>query len=321
VTSGSSADAELGTICALCQRGNAEVSSIRGRYEYEIKCPRCGKYRLTREAKVNLRTTDADARLKLTWAARQASDLEAPLELSTDNIDDFVRSVVEPHPPTRKLDLVVQRVGRTIVALGESVTLNVITDWPVFYTRSQEECKNLIRHGEQSLWTANWVSGNPHMVQVSLTPAGWDRFERLEAEKPKSDLAFVAMRFSEEMTVAYDDGFHPALYELGYRPIRVDREEYLGKIDDFIFANIRKSGLLVADFTEMRSGVFFEAGFGMGLGIPVVWTCRKDFSGLLGEHFDTRQYNHLIWTDPADLKAKLRLRIEAAVIGRPKPRS
>jgi nucleoside 2-deoxyribosyltransferase len=159
------------------------------------------------------------------------------------------------------------------------------------------------------------------MVQVSLTPAGWDRFERLEAEKPKSDLAFVAMRFSEEMTVAYDDGFHPALYELGYRPIRVDREEYLGKIDDFIFANIRKSGLLVADFTEMRSGVFFEAGFGMGLGIPVVWTCRKDFSGLLGEHFDTRQYNHLIWTDPADLKAKLRLRIEAAVIGRPKPRS
>jgi hypothetical protein len=71
----------------------------------------------------------------------------------------------------------------------------------------------------------------------------------------------------------------------------------------------------------MRSGVFFEAGFGMGLGIPVVWTCRKDFTDELGNHFDTRQYNHLIWTDAADLKAKLRFRIEAAVIGRPKPRS
>jgi hypothetical protein len=156
---------------------------------------------------------------------------------------------------------------------------------------------------------------------LRLTPGGWKRYAELEAERPKSTAGFVAMWFAPEMKPAYDEGFHPALFELGYDPLRVDRADYLGKIDDFIIASIRKSGLLVADFTGTRTGVFFEAGFGLGLGIPVVWTCREDWLPRLGEHFDTRQYNHLPWKDPADLKQKLRTRIEAAVIGRPRPRS
>jgi len=46
------------------------------------------------------------------------------------------------------------------------------------------------------------------------------------------------------------------------------------KICDKIVSEIRKSGLLVADFTGNRGGVYFEAGFAMGLSIPVIWTCR-----------------------------------------------
>jgi len=93
-----------------------------------------------------------------------------------------------------------------------------------------------------------------------------------------------------------------------------------GKIDDFIIASIRKSALLVADFTGTRTGVFFEAGLGMGLGIPVVWTCREDYRSELEKHFDTRQYNHLLWENPPDLCQKLKNRIEATVHGRPRPR-
>ncbi len=92
--------------------------------------------------------------------------------------------------------------------------------------------------------------------------------------------------------------------------------EHNGKIDDLIIAEIRKSGLLVADFTGQRGGVYFEAGFAMGLGIPVICTCRNDDVEKL--HFDTRQYNHIVWTDAADLKEKLQLRIEASPPNRPK---
>ena len=36
------------------------------------------------------------------------------------------------------------------------------------------------------------------------------------------------------------------------------------------------------------------------LGRPVVWTCREDDKDKL--HFDTRQFNHVIWTMPDDLR-------------------
>jgi len=49
----------------------------------------------------------------------------------------------------------------------------------------------------------------------------------------------------------------------------------------------------------------------MGLGIPVIWTCREDHKKNL--HFDTRQYNHIFWADEADLFEKLGQRIEATI--------
>lgn len=73
---------------------------------------------------------------------------------------------------------------------------------------------------------------------------------------------------------------------------------------------------MVADFTcekeKVRGGVYFEAGFAMGLGIPVIWTVEK---GSLGDvHFDTRQYNHIVWDTPETLRNMLKARI-GAVIG------
>lgn len=70
--------------------------------------------------------------------------------------------------------------------------------------------------------------------------------------------------------------------------------------------------MLIADFTKQRGGVYFEAGFAMGLGIPVIWSCRSDDINNL--HFDTRQYNHIVWNDYSDLRTKLVNRIKATVL-------
>ena len=47
---------------------------------------------------------------------------------------------------------------------------------------------------------------------------------------------------------------------------------------------------MVADFTcekgKVRGGVYYEAGFAQGIGIPVIWTVAKD--SLDDVHFDTR---------------------------------
>jgi nucleoside 2-deoxyribosyltransferase len=78
-----------------------------------------------------------------------------------------------------------------------------------------------------------------------------------------------------------------------------------------IVAEIKRSGLLVADFTAHRQSVYYEAGFAHGYGIPVIWTCRADH--IRAAHFDTRQYNHIVWDTPATLRARLTSRIEATM--------
>ena len=59
----------------------------------------------------------------------------------------------------------------------------------------------------------------------------------------------------------------------------------------------------MADVTQQRQGVYFEAGFAQGLNIPVIWTVsEKDKDNI---HFDTRQFNHIIWQTTEDLKNQL----------------
>jgi hypothetical protein len=151
-----------------------------------------------------------------------------------------------------------------------------------------------------------------------ITPEGWSYLAEIAHRTPRSDKAFVAMWFAPEMDAAWEQGFRPTLDALGYRPMRVDREHHSGKIDDFIVANIRTSGLVVADFTGHRGGVYFEAGFALGLNLPYVFTCHANDIG--NAHFDTRQYNHIVWNEPGALGKKLRERIEAVVLNRPRPR-
>jgi nucleoside 2-deoxyribosyltransferase len=74
------------------------------------------------------------------------------------------------------------------------------------------------------------------------------------------------------------------------------------------------SRYVIADFTGNRGGVYFEAGFAQGIGKPVIWLVDK--ADLGNVHFDTRQYNHIVYQDYADLKTQLVARIAATV---PKP--
>jgi nucleoside 2-deoxyribosyltransferase len=120
------------------------------------------------------------------------------------------------------------------------------------------------------------------------------------------------MWFSEVTREAYDAGIAPALSEAGFSPIRIDRKEHNNEIPDEIMSEIRNCQFMVADFTGQRAGVYYEAGFAMGLGRPVIWCCHKDEIGKL--HFDTNHRNHIDWQTPAELKERLYLRIRATIL-------
>ena len=136
-----------------------------------------------------------------------------------------------------------------------------------------------------------------------------------EAVNIASSKAFVAMWFDDSLAGVFDEGIAPAIRECGFEAKRIDLDPNVDKIDDAIIAEIRQSRFLVADFTHgnegARGGVYYEAGFAHGLGIPVIFTCRGDMIDQI--HFDTRQYAHIVWNNSTELRKGLRDRILARI--------
>ena len=223
-----------------------------------------------------------------------------------ERMDRFLRylSRISPFVGAR---FVIEETDELLYAQAWSESKMLVTTMP----NSQSEIEFFL----DSLAAKGWINlhGSGH---YDLTVEGYAHLEELERRATDSSQAFVAMWFDDAMENAWRNGIKTGIEEAGYKALRIDRKEHANKIDDEIIAEIRRSRFVVADFTHgddgPRGGVYYEAGFAHGRNIPVIFTCRKD--ALEQVHFDTRQYNHIVWGTPEELRRKLATRI-AAVVG------
>lgn len=147
-------------------------------------------------------------------------------------------------------------------------------------------------------------------LNCRITIRGWQTVQ--EVPNAQSQKAFVAMWFNSAMDNCYAQAIRPAIEGAGYKPTKINDEHFNSSIDDMIIAEIRQSRFIVADVTGHRNGVYYEAGFAMGLGLQVIWLCRDD--DIKDMHFDTRQLNHIVWGDNVEvLKQGLSNRILATI--------
>ena len=141
-----------------------------------------------------------------------------------------------------------------------------------------------------------------------ITPEGWDFLE--QPDNKESVQGFIAMRFVKSLD-RIKQVILTAIGAAGFDPLIMDEHEHVNRIDDEIIVQITKSKFLVADLTYQNQGVYFEAGFAIGLNIPVIWTCRK--RDQKNVHFDTRQFNTIFWENSdkglEDFKYSLQNRI------------
>jgi hypothetical protein len=294
------------TDCAIC--GTSSSFRPLSPDLHSIACPRCGEYRLTGSAESMLRDQH---RIRNPGAVsgwiRQQNAMGITPRIDSDAVPTLG---VLTKPPFR------ERVERLLVAAAEKGPR--LDAWfnpgdPVFvgacYCDDTNELVIVLEHLRNEGLLTNTLSPQGER----LTAKGYIFADELRAKRAASSQAFVAMWLSDTMTPVYEKGLSVGIRNAGFSPMLIPEKEHANKIDDEIIAEIRRSAFVVADFTDQRPNVYFEAGFAMGLGLPVIWTCRQnDIPNL---HFDIRQYNCIGWTDEGKLALRLQRRIEA-LLGR-----
>ncbi len=85
------------------------------------------------------------------------------------------------------------------------------------------------------------------------------------------------MSFDDAMDPAYLEGIQPAVeQDCRFTCVNLKHLLHNDDITDRMLAEIRRCQILVADFTQQKHGVYYEAGFALALGKEVIWCVRID---------------------------------------------
>jgi hypothetical protein len=231
------------------------------------------------------------------------------IELTGDNLASFEQGWRERSVSEKQDDLLLA-IEKMSKHPGAAVPLTSECDHVLAWCELEDEFDYHLR----SLTDRGLVAAPALEPEWVITPAGWDRIAEIGTKAHvTTDLVFVAMAFDPTLSLAWTQGLLPGIAAAGYRPERVDTGHHNGKIDDRIMAMIREARFVVVDVTTQNRGAYFEAGFALGLDRSVIWSIRED--DFANVHFDTRQFNHIVWSGPEDLRDKIRDRI-LGVFGR-----
>lgn len=296
--------------CPICETKAQEEPRTRdGKH---ILCPKCGEYFISGSVLSKCKYDDAKPILPKisSWISEQNKIYDTVPEILTDTaamieeqkdktikekFDCFMRTI--QHLPTGGLN------ANTFnhCYIQDNVELGL------FFEKALE--KNYLKgHSKQMR-----AGGMFYFTSEGITFDGLEYIESLSQTNENSNNIFVAFHFTKEMQYIFDNDIKLAIEELGFNYVRVSSSttDTDTHINDDIIGKIKSSKMVIADFTGQRNSVYFEAGFAMGLNIPVIWTCKNEEVSKLS--FDTRQYPHILWDNKEDFVDSIKNRIKALI--------
>lgn len=314
------------TGCPICKSQTSQKSFNTD--EKRIDCLKCGVFTISYPASVNWRSSNPEDR-QITNASSWIREHQG-IVVDTDQIE-FLLQIKTPTVADRATKILVHLEKNLFnISSQEDIHVHDASDYSnndikrnkilnqlkwlgISYSVNLDELKYLLHEflDKESGFLAVSFQGN--FWRVLITPKGHAFLENLRKANYFSDIGFCAMWFDKRLLPLWNDGIYKAIDGAGYKPERIDTHQHNNRIDDEIIAMIRRSKFVVADFVGNRAGVYFEAGYALGAGLPVIWTCNKD--KLHRIHFDNRQYNFVTWEFGKldEFKAALQNRIEATI--------
>jgi hypothetical protein len=294
--------------CLVCPSNDAVVE-LRPAGARDVRCPQCVQYHVTFSAVDSLMELDNQVKPSVSRWIHDQCVLGTIPKISSPEIE-FLRDL-KPLPFEERANRVLLYIAKQTKLYGQSVRL---LREPDFFAIAESF------HGQEAKFILKYLQDRRYVHfrddpngDTSLTGDGFGEVDRLKETRGELIQGFVAMWFDPQMDAIWREGLKPAIEEAGYEPVRLDETEHNNKICDEIIAKIRRARFVVSDFTGQSRGVYYEAGFAAGLGIPVIFTCRQQGDDREDLHFDVRQFNTIDWTDAADLRSKLTTRISATI--------
>lgn len=285
-------------------------------------CPRCGRFETTEDFELEWGTDDKSPSPELAGTVSGWLRQRRNYRLTSHDIPTLL--ALQPLPVGEKAELLLSHLARLHPAPGKHFHLRCdspdilgvcwasgLAEVKYLATDYLVDEKHFLLPGAARHLTRN------ELMDVCISPAGWSFLQDQRRPEVRSDEGFAAMWFDPRMEDFRRQGLEAGISRAGYEPKIMLTHEHANRIDDEILALIRRARFVVADFTGSRGGVYFEAGFALGLGRPVIWTCSEQTLKDDELHFDVEHYNFLLWTEGAydDFARRLAFRIES-IIGR-----
>lgn len=303
------------SICPICHR------DVKGSFwifdhgdKISVDCPFCGRFMIKSHvlrgllhARQQKHNPDLDMSIALRHLGLGSTTV---IELTDKNYEDIKQRVRIPSDPLEVLNLLMIHCGRIATRFNVGILIPE-SDIPLLFIHDDNEMQAILVMAVEQEFIGQYHFAK-ESYSFSLLFKGWEKIAQFRNVRTESKQVFVAMKFGDpELDKVFEDAIVPVVELCGYHAYRIDRAQHNDKICDRIIAEIKQSAFVIADFTFHRGGVYFEAGFAKGIGIPVIWTCREDdFYNL---HFDTRQYNHIKWISADELKQSLINRIRSTL--------
>ncbi len=143
---------------------------------------------------------------------------------------------------------------------------------------------------------------------LSLAPNGYKRVDELQKYSSHGRNVLVAMKFGDD-TKKLREAIREGIKGAEYNAIFIDEVQHNDFITPELLKYIRDSKFVVVDLTHKNNGAYFEEGYAMGLGKPVIQLCQQGTT----LHFDIAQKNTIMWVTEEDIPEKLLNRIKATI--------
>jgi len=297
------------TTCPVCKHTEGVEEERIGPSAVLHRCPVCGEY----EMPLFVPEVHGDEVLnrKLSaWIREQNERGEAVRFVREGMIESILAGIPNYRPSEKSLKLL-KAIERKSRRPSDEITLNLDEDIPLAYADDADELAFYLQSlsdralihikPKPNAQVTDYLYGRQR--SLTITPSGWDYLDAHASDLEEKTQAFVAMSFSDKMKPLWKDAIQPAIEKAGYTAYRVDEELHSDNIIFKIMAEIKNSRFVVADITDQKNGVYFEGGYALGLGLPVIWSVRKDDAHNV--HFDTAQYNQIRWESAEQLRESL----------------